>query len=106
MKQEKAWREVDPRPVYKAPLKPLELPDSPKPNFVHATPTITRMSRTIIEVDPTLAEDKYDDACQSDTTSLASSVLNYVYENGRRFHGWREVRYLTPIFFNGLATVD
>ncbi|KAG0635876.1 S-adenosyl-L-methionine-dependent methyltransferase [Tuber brumale] len=32
----------------------------------------------------------------SDTTSLKSSVLSYVYENGRRYHGWRQGRYAMP----------
>ncbi|KAH8690025.1 S-adenosyl-L-methionine-dependent methyltransferase [Talaromyces proteolyticus] len=32
----------------------------------------------------------------SDTTSLASSVVDYVYENGRRYHRYREGEYLYP----------
>ncbi len=30
------------------------------------------------------------------TTSLSSSVTNYVYENGRRYHRFREGQYLFP----------
>lgn len=33
---------------------------------------------------------------ESDTTSLASSVLNYKYENGRRYHSYREGKYVLP----------
>ncbi|PVH97141.1 S-adenosyl-L-methionine-dependent methyltransferase [Periconia macrospinosa] len=32
----------------------------------------------------------------SDTTSLNSSVLNYHYENGRRYHAYQQGRYLLP----------
>jgi len=30
------------------------------------------------------------------TTSLASSIFNYTYENGRRYHAYREGQYLFP----------
>lgn len=30
------------------------------------------------------------------TASLASSVLNYKYENGRRYHAYREGQYILP----------
>ena len=33
---------------------------------------------------------------ESDTTSLASSVLDYKYENGRRYHSYREGKYVLP----------
>lgn len=36
-----------------------------------------------------------DDAASS-TASVASSVLNYQYENGRRYHGFRQGTYLLP----------
>lgn len=36
------------------------------------------------------ASDYYSDA-DSDLTSLASSVTNYVYENGRRYHAFHAV---------------
>lgn len=32
----------------------------------------------------------------SDTTSLRSSLLDYVYENGRRYHAYRSGQYLLP----------
>lgn len=38
----------------------------------------------------TASEGYYSDA-DSDLTSLASSVTNYVYENGRRYHAYRAV---------------
>lgn len=30
------------------------------------------------------------------THSLTSSILNYQYENGRRYHGFREGQYFMP----------
>src|SRR5437016_14508753 len=30
------------------------------------------------------------------STSLASSILNYTYENGRRYHAYRSGKYLLP----------
>ncbi|PWW78216.1 S-adenosyl-L-methionine-dependent methyltransferase, partial [Tuber magnatum] len=49
---------------------------------------------TPIEVDWDYEDDDFDSA--SDTTSLKSSALSYVYENGRRYHGWRQGRYAMP----------
>lgn len=34
----------------------------------------------------------YEESQNSDTTSLTSSVLNYQYENGRRYHAYSQVR--------------
>ncbi|CAZ85959.1 unnamed protein product [Tuber melanosporum] len=48
----------------------------------------------IIEVDWDYEGDDFDYA--SGTTSLKSSALSYVYENGRRYHGWRQGRYAMP----------
>lgn len=44
------------------------------------------------EIDSALGESE----AESDTTSLASSVLNYKYENGRRYHSYREGKYVLP----------
>ncbi|KAL1962249.1 hypothetical protein VTN77DRAFT_9905 [Rasamsonia byssochlamydoides] len=39
----------------------------------------------------------YEETARSDTTSLASSVLNYQYENGRRYHAYsQERKYMMP----------
>ncbi|QRD87340.1 UMTA methyltransferase family protein [Aspergillus flavus] len=38
----------------------------------------------------------YNETLQSDTTSLASSVLNYEYENGRRYHKYGQAQYIMP----------
>ncbi|KAL2000170.1 hypothetical protein VTN02DRAFT_3469 [Thermoascus thermophilus] len=43
----------------------------------------------------TASEGYYSDA-DSDLTSLASSVTNYVYENGRRYHAYRAGKYVLP----------
>lgn len=32
----------------------------------------------------------------SSTTSVTSSILNYTYENGRRYHAFREGEYILP----------
>jgi SAM-dependent methyltransferase len=46
-------------------------------------------------------EDDLDSALGSDTsshrsTSVTSSIYNYRYENGRRYHGYRDGKYLLP----------
>ena len=52
----------------------------------------------MIEVDDGRENDSAigDSDISSFTTSIASSVLNYVYENGRRYHSYREGQYLFP----------
>ncbi|BDD57552.1 hypothetical protein MPDQ_007446 [Monascus purpureus] len=45
---------------------------------------------TVSELDSTFSE------AGSDTTSLTSSVLKYRFEHGRRYHGYRDGRYLLP----------
>ncbi|KAL2012341.1 hypothetical protein VTN00DRAFT_5059 [Thermoascus crustaceus] len=41
-------------------------------------------------------EEGYVSGAESDKTSIASSVLNYVYENGRRYHSYGQGKYLMP----------
>jgi hypothetical protein len=41
-------------------------------------------------------ESCYGSSVSSDTTSLSSSVFNYVYENGRRYASERLGNYLLP----------
>ena len=49
-----------------------------------------------------MADDDSDSAyCESvgdysETTSLASSVFNYEYENGRRYHSYKAGQYFAP----------
>ncbi|KAE8356232.1 S-adenosyl-L-methionine-dependent methyltransferase [Aspergillus coremiiformis] len=38
----------------------------------------------------------YNETLPSDTTSLSSSVLNYEYENGRRYHKYGQAQYIMP----------
>ena len=42
--------------------------------------------------DSTLGDDKDEESTQS----LTSSVFNYTYENGRRYHAFREGQYFMP----------
>lgn len=58
---------------------------------------MSEVPEQFIEVDPT-AEGENSEFSDyesgnfgSDTTSLISAAKNHVFENGRRFHGWREV---------------
>jgi SAM-dependent methyltransferase len=52
----------------------------------------THQSREDSDADSAWGGDSY----QSTSTSLASSVLNYKYENGRRYHAFREGEYVLP----------
>lgn len=49
----------------------------------------------IIEADSAIIDDVEEDDCASSrsgsTMTLMSAARAHVYENGRRFHGWREV---------------
>jgi hypothetical protein len=56
-------------------------------------------SRPVIEVDTSSFSD--DDECYSsglasDSTSLSESILDYEYENGRRYHAFRSGKYALP----------
>ncbi|KIV92325.1 hypothetical protein PV10_06777 [Exophiala mesophila] len=42
------------------------------------------------------ADSAYGDSFFSDTTSLSSSVLEYQYENGRRYHSFKAGKYFAP----------
>ncbi|KAI1624378.1 S-adenosyl-L-methionine-dependent methyltransferase [Exophiala viscosa] len=42
------------------------------------------------------ADSAYGDSIFSDTTSLSSSVMNYQYENGRRYHSYKAGKYFAP----------
>ncbi|KAH8696251.1 S-adenosyl-L-methionine-dependent methyltransferase [Talaromyces proteolyticus] len=48
------------------------------------------------EVDADAPESAYGDENESYTTSLMSSVRNYRYENGRRYHAFRDEVYFLP----------
>ncbi|KAL7269430.1 ATPase [Rhizina undulata] len=56
----------------------------------------------ILEVDPALGGDSvyedsdYKSGLESDTTSLISAARNYTFENGRRYHGYKEGKYMLP----------
>lgn len=63
------------------------------------------MSDQTIEVDPATIDDVKDDfdgdsgsgyTGSGSTMTLMSAARAHVYENGRRFHGWREVRIIAP----------
>ena len=50
-----------------------------------------------MQVDPTRDGSSSDYAEDvSDTTSATSSIFNYEYENGRRYHAFRAGQYLLP----------
>ncbi|KZF25587.1 S-adenosyl-L-methionine-dependent methyltransferase [Xylona heveae TC161] len=70
-----------------------------------ASPGLTSgtVTQGVIEPDVTPADDSASDAdsgvgsdSQSILTSLASTITNYVYKNGRRYAGFREGNYILP----------
>lgn len=91
--------------VYK-PSQPFGRVQSALRNYIKLAYTPT-MSKYVIEVDPRLEKSYSDDSScfGSDTTSLASSVKDNVYEHGRRYHGWREVWLPAHIFSICLVTI-
>lgn len=57
-------------------------------------PQIWRKLITKIQTDPNEEFSDFGDT-PSDTTSFGSSVLNYTYENGRRYHAYRAGQYVS-----------
>jgi len=53
-------------------------------------------AQNIIEVDTGADEGYQTDAFSTATTSVSSSVRDYVFENSRRYHKYKEGRYLIP----------
>jgi len=70
---------------------------SPAPNVPAANVAV----QAFLEVDPRQDDSGYEDHVAnsgygSETTSLGSSVFNYEYENGRRYHAFRAGQYALP----------
>lgn len=42
------------------------------------------------------SDEDYSSGAESDTISLSSSVVNYEYENGRRYHAYNAGKYALP----------
>lgn len=61
-----------------------------------ADPVIDERNNPIVVDDAASELDSVFSDAGSDTTSLASSILKYHYENGRRYHAYQEGRYLLP----------
>ncbi|KAL7272175.1 hypothetical protein RUND412_005034 [Rhizina undulata] len=59
-------------------------------------------SAAVLEADPDFEGDSdytssgYGSGLESDTTSLLTAAKNHVFENGRRYHGYKEGRYVLP----------
>lgn len=64
--------------------------------FFISNQAMSETPEQIIEADPATIDDVEEDDCASSgsgsTMTLMSAARSHVYENGRRFHGWREVR--------------
>ncbi|KAI5842339.1 S-adenosyl-L-methionine-dependent methyltransferase, partial [Tricharina praecox] len=46
-----------------------------------------------LEIDETIG---YESSLQSSTHSISSSIVDYIYENGRRYHRYQEGKYMLP----------
>lgn len=54
-------------------------------------------AENIVEVDPSAGDEGFDSASSyAASTSVSSSVRDYVFENARRYHKFKEGRYLLP----------
>jgi hypothetical protein len=74
------------------------IPTAP-PATTTATTTTTTAGDNVIEVDPSIdgGDEGYEADGRSDaSTSVASGVRDYVFENNRRYHKFKEGRYLIP----------
>lgn len=64
-----------------------------------ANPSYNNASYIVPDDNPYASDDPAfltDSDKESATKSLASSVLHYQYENGRRYHAYKEGEYLLP----------
>jgi SAM-dependent methyltransferase len=59
-------------------------------------PNLDNEGTALIEADTSEEDSTFGEGPGSHTTSLASSVLDYKYENGRRYHAYREGEYPLP----------
>ncbi|KAH1471874.1 hypothetical protein KXX26_008852, partial [Aspergillus fumigatus] len=60
-------------------------------------PTFRAAPASKISMDPESETDSaYVESIQSETTTLRSSILNYHYENGRRYHAYHSGAYWGP----------
>ncbi|KAH9203333.1 hypothetical protein DL95DRAFT_504610 [Leptodontidium sp. 2 PMI_412] len=78
---------------------------SPVPERASASPTshdpaeaaiVANQATTIIEADEGFEDGYQTNNNSTTTTSLSSSVRDYTFENGRRYHKFREGRYTFP----------
>ncbi|RPA74305.1 S-adenosyl-L-methionine-dependent methyltransferase [Ascobolus immersus RN42] len=70
-------------------------PKSPSP-VAEQGPVQAELPTEAIEFDDDSNDSSYGDSVESDTTSITSSVYNYQYENGRRYHNFRQGKYTLP----------
>jgi hypothetical protein len=80
----------------RASASPARSPPRPAAHDPAEAAIAANQATTIIE-----ADDGFDDGYQTDhsstrTTSLSSSVRDHTFENGRRYHKFREGRYAFP----------
>jgi hypothetical protein len=77
-----------------------------------ATESVSRTLMATTEVqEPLQADDEdYDsgmeDGASVESASLQSSILNYIYENGRRYHAYRAGEYPLPNDENEQSRMD
>jgi hypothetical protein len=61
-----------------------------------ALPAISFRAMATQEGSDADADSAYGDSIASETASLTSSLLNYQYENGRRYHSYKAGKYFAP----------
>ncbi|KAI5856130.1 S-adenosyl-L-methionine-dependent methyltransferase [Tricharina praecox] len=61
-------------------------------------PSAVMTDEPVLEVDSetNLSTSDYSSTLEGSTDSITSSIVDYVYENGRRYHRFREGKYLLP----------
>ncbi|KAI9760352.1 MAG: hypothetical protein M1840_002558 [Geoglossum simile] len=77
---------------------PTEPESSPTPPVVDSSPAIAASDQPAVEPDSPVPDDRstYSDEVKSYTMSLRSSIYDYEYENGRRYHAYRAGSYPIP----------
>ncbi|RKK34310.1 hypothetical protein BFJ68_g17505 [Fusarium oxysporum] len=81
------------------PITPQLVPAQAQPLPTQSTPTQNNPGLADLQVDDDLEDDSAyaaSEASASFVSSINSSVFRYKYENGRRYHAFREGAYLVP----------
>ncbi|RDW86014.1 hypothetical protein BP5796_04339 [Coleophoma crateriformis] len=75
---------------------PPQEPKSTENGYIPSVPPVVDEALEVDAIEINETDSAYSGSYASFNTSLASSIRNYMYENGRRYHAYREGEYVLP----------